>query len=289
VQTLSEDVSLMLETFRESLAQQAEAGRAERPEAIKKARVFVRDLRETVEQMKADFARERSENQQTATQERVDFIRGVQSSVRDLIDEAHAARARRQQDLEALRGAVASIREDAAPDATSASSTPRSTSSAPSVADAPSAAKASVTETPSPAETASPTSTEAPGSATRGSKSKTTRSATKKQPASETPSADDSEAPVDTSNPKAQERSAGNDAAPEADDAEYDNLAVIQGIGPKMAFRLREKGLRTFEDLATASADEIRKLMGGLPSFADVDSWIEQAQSQIDPSEVDNE
>lgn len=67
-----------------------------------------------------------------------------------------------------------------------------------------------------------------------------------------------------------------------ADTDEADNLAVIQGIGPKMAFRLREKGMRTFGDLANASPDEIRDLMGGLPSFADVDAWIEQARERAE-------
>ena len=58
---------------------------------------------------------------------------------------------------------------------------------------------------------------------------------------------------------------------------------MIQGIGPKMAFRLRQQGIRTFGDLATATADEIRELMGGLPSFADVDAWIEQAGERVNP------
>jgi predicted flap endonuclease-1-like 5' DNA nuclease len=72
-----------------------------------------------------------------------------------------------------------------------------------------------------------------------------------------------------------EDAAAATDASPETD-----NLAEIQGIGPKMAFRLREAGIRTFGDMASRTADEIRDLMGGLPSFADVDSWIDQAATK---------
>jgi len=83
-----------------------------------------------------------------------------------------------------------------------------------------------------------------------------------------------------------QDSAASSDAADASEatgdeDDDIDNLAVIQGIGPKMAFRLREQGVQTFDDLAGSTADEIRELMGGLPSFADVDAWIEQAKERI--------
>lgn len=67
-----------------------------------------------------------------------------------------------------------------------------------------------------------------------------------------------------------------------ADDPNTDNLAAIQGIGPKMSVRMREAGVRTFEELAEKEPDEIRELMGDLPSFADVESWIEQAREHTE-------
>jgi predicted flap endonuclease-1-like 5' DNA nuclease len=74
------------------------------------------------------------------------------------------------------------------------------------------------------------------------------------------------------------------DAGEEAVDADAaaDDLTQIQGIGPKMALRLRKAGVRTFDDLADVSPEEVREIMGGLPSFANVENWIEQADDRAD-------
>jgi predicted flap endonuclease-1-like 5' DNA nuclease len=47
-----------------------------------------------------------------------------------------------------------------------------------------------------------------------------------------------------------------------------------------MALRLRKAGVRTFGDLAAVSSDDVREIMGGLPSFANVEAWIEQADDR---------
>lgn len=87
-----------------------------------------------------------------------------------------------------------------------------------------------------------------------------------------------------SSEPPSVDDPSSDDAPPEdeGDTSDVDNLAVIQGIGPKMAFRLREAGVHTFDDLAQKTPDAIRDMMGGLPSFANVDSWIEQAADLAD-------
>jgi predicted flap endonuclease-1-like 5' DNA nuclease len=106
-------------------------------------------------------------------------------------------------------------------------------------------------------------------------------------------SSSDDEAPAtDAPDAESGEAEASNDAESEdaatdspASQDTADNLAEIQGIGPKMAFRLREAGILTFEDMAASTSDEIRDMMGGLPSFADVDSWIEQAKEKTETDE----
>jgi predicted flap endonuclease-1-like 5' DNA nuclease len=49
-----------------------------------------------------------------------------------------------------------------------------------------------------------------------------------------------------------------------------------------MALRLRKAGVRTFQDLASVSSEDVREIMGGLPSFANVEAWIEQAGERAD-------
>jgi predicted flap endonuclease-1-like 5' DNA nuclease len=191
--------------------------------------------------MKSQFADERRRRNDEDARDRADFLDGVKASVSELLAEYRAERFQREK---------ARARAAATPaGASSASIAPRDDDGA--------------GNNPTDEET-SRTVTSAANDATRDDESRlaAVMEKARQDSAASSDAADASEATGD-------------------EDDDIDNLAVIQGIGPKMAFRLREQGVQTFDDLAGSTADEIRELMGGLPSFADVDAWIEQAKERI--------
>jgi large subunit ribosomal protein L21 len=61
--------------------------------------------------------------------------------------------------------------------------------------------------------------------------------------------------------------------------AEADNLAKIEGIGPKVAKTLNDAGILTFEDLANTKVEDIQKILtdAGL-RMMDATTWPEQAR-----------
>jgi predicted flap endonuclease-1-like 5' DNA nuclease len=54
----------------------------------------------------------------------------------------------------------------------------------------------------------------------------------------------------------------------------------LQGVGAKTADTLHEAGIRTFEALAAHTEEEIRDRAESIPPFANVESWIEQADAR---------
>ena len=58
-----------------------------------------------------------------------------------------------------------------------------------------------------------------------------------------------------------------------------DDLALVNGIGPVFAERLRQAGITTFADVAKASADQLREVTHAT-SVANPDEWIEQAKAR---------
>ena len=64
---------------------------------------------------------------------------------------------------------------------------------------------------------------------------------------------------------------------------EADNLAKIEGIGPKVAKTLNNAGILTFEDLANAKVEDIQKILtdAGL-RMMDATTWPEQARLAAD-------
>jgi len=58
-----------------------------------------------------------------------------------------------------------------------------------------------------------------------------------------------------------------------------DDLTAIDGIGPKISFLLKSKGIRTFAQLAETSAEALREIMleAGL-RLADPRTWPDQAR-----------
>lgn len=63
-----------------------------------------------------------------------------------------------------------------------------------------------------------------------------------------------------------------------------DDLTAINGIGPKLAAVLKDKGIASYAALAAKSAEEIKSLLlseGAGYSRYDTSSWPEQAKSRI--------
>jgi len=58
-----------------------------------------------------------------------------------------------------------------------------------------------------------------------------------------------------------------------------DDLTVVKGIGPVYQWKLRDVGVNTHQQLATADADQLRRLLGIKEwQRVDIASWIEQAR-----------
>jgi predicted flap endonuclease-1-like 5' DNA nuclease len=62
-----------------------------------------------------------------------------------------------------------------------------------------------------------------------------------------------------------------------AQDVQQDDLARIEGIGPKIAAMLREKGILTFAQLAETEPSRLAELLKEAGIGADPTTWPEQA------------
>jgi predicted flap endonuclease-1-like 5' DNA nuclease len=60
-----------------------------------------------------------------------------------------------------------------------------------------------------------------------------------------------------------------------------DDLELIKGIGPAFAARLREKGIKSFEQLATADAEELAAIVDLFAERVVEDDWIGQAKKML--------
>ena len=60
-----------------------------------------------------------------------------------------------------------------------------------------------------------------------------------------------------------------------------DTLTVIQGIGIAAENRLSRAGIKSCSELAGASPQEIREILGYLAQGSDIERWIEQARELI--------
>jgi predicted flap endonuclease-1-like 5' DNA nuclease len=63
--------------------------------------------------------------------------------------------------------------------------------------------------------------------------------------------------------------------------AMVDTLTAIQGIGIAAENRLCCAGIKSCSDLAEASSQEIREILGYLAQGSDIERWIEQARELI--------
>jgi predicted flap endonuclease-1-like 5' DNA nuclease len=58
-----------------------------------------------------------------------------------------------------------------------------------------------------------------------------------------------------------------------------DNLTVIKGIGPVYQWKLRDVGINTFKQLASANPDQIRRLLDIKKwQRVNIEAWVEQAR-----------
>ena len=74
-------------------------------------------------------------------------------------------------------------------------------------------------------------------------------------------------------------------AAPKKKAAKADDLALIEGIGPKIAEVFKAAGIVSFSDLAATSAEKLKEILDaseGNFNAADTTTWPEQAQLAAD-------
>ncbi len=78
--------------------------------------------------------------------------------------------------------------------------------------------------------------------------------------------------------PGRNERAADKAAANSPDESSSDDLTAIRGIGIATQNRLYRAGIKSYGQLAQASPDDVRKILGRFAGGADVEDWIAQAK-----------
>ncbi len=79
--------------------------------------------------------------------------------------------------------------------------------------------------------------------------------------------------------PGRQERAADNVAANSPDESSSDHLTTIRGIGIATQNRLYKAGIKSYGQLARATPEDVRKILGKLAGGATVEDWIAQARN----------
>ena len=80
------------------------------------------------------------------------------------------------------------------------------------------------------------------------------------------------------SGPDRQERAADKAAANSPDESSSDHLTAIRGIGIATENRLYRAGIKSYGQLARATPEDVRKILGKFAGGADVEKWIAQAK-----------
>lgn len=65
---------------------------------------------------------------------------------------------------------------------------------------------------------------------------------------------------------------------------ESDDLTAIRGIGIASQNRLYTAGIKTFAQLARATPEELRRILGEIARGAKVEDWIREAGERAAPS-----
>ncbi len=77
--------------------------------------------------------------------------------------------------------------------------------------------------------------------------------------------------------PGRRERAADKAAANSPDESSSDDLTAIRGIGMATQDRLYRAGIRSYAQLARASPEDVRGILGKVSRGADDEDWIAQA------------
>jgi len=78
--------------------------------------------------------------------------------------------------------------------------------------------------------------------------------------------------------PGKRESAADKAAANSPDESSSDDLTVISGIGIATQDRLNRAGIKSYGQLARATPEEVRGILGKVSRGADVKDWITQAK-----------
>ncbi len=78
--------------------------------------------------------------------------------------------------------------------------------------------------------------------------------------------------------PGRQERAADKAAANSPDESSSDDLTAIRGIGIATENRLYRAGIKSYRQLARATPEDVRKILGKFAGGASVEKWIAQAK-----------
>jgi len=78
--------------------------------------------------------------------------------------------------------------------------------------------------------------------------------------------------------PGRQERAADKAAGNSSDESSSDHLTAIRGIGIASQNRLYRAGIKSYGQLARATPEDVRKILGKLAGGATVEDWIAQAK-----------
>ncbi len=78
--------------------------------------------------------------------------------------------------------------------------------------------------------------------------------------------------------PGRRERAADKAAANSPDESSSDHLTAIRGIGIATENRLYRAGIKSYGQLARATPEDVRKILGKLAGGATVEDWIAQAK-----------
>ncbi len=79
--------------------------------------------------------------------------------------------------------------------------------------------------------------------------------------------------------PGKRERAANKAAASSSDESSLDDLTAIRGIGIANQNRLYRAGIKSYGQLARATPEDVRKILGKLAEGATVEGWIAQARN----------
>ncbi len=78
--------------------------------------------------------------------------------------------------------------------------------------------------------------------------------------------------------PGRQERAVDNAAANSPDESSSDDLTAIRGVGIATQNRLYRAGIKSYGQLARASPEDVRAILGKFAGGASVEKWITQAK-----------